>query len=216
LDVSLGIALGDVLDWENGSPPKARKKFDQNRSHLYRLVHIYTDYVKRLWVDTNPENRKRIANDKAATLIRQVQKIVKEDDYIEFSDVSDEAREQLVTAFDTWLKAVSKSTSAPADTAEAITSLDNSAISALDTSVVAGEVTAGDIESKSAVAKSEPKKKQRSVMFGAAIGLAVAGWVRFECHAGMLGAWVQKWPLWALTGAVHGAAYWASSVNRAI
>jgi phosphatidate cytidylyltransferase len=161
----------------NGSPRKAKKKFDQNHSHLYRLVHIYTDYVKRLWVDTNPENRKRIANDKAATLIRQVQKIVKEDDYIEFSDVSDEAREQLVTACDTWLKAVSKSTSAPADTAEAITSLENSATSVLDTSVGAGAVAAGDIESKSAVAKLEPKKKQRSVMFGAAMGLAVAGWV---------------------------------------
>jgi CDP-diglyceride synthetase len=63
------------------------------------------------------------------------------------------------------LEAVSKS--APEDT-EAITSSDKTAALAKSTG------DAGDI--KSAAAKSKPKK-QRSVMFGALMGLAVAGWV---------------------------------------
>jgi phosphatidate cytidylyltransferase len=150
----LTAAKDDFVTNGTGTPPKRKN-----------LVQLYTDYASRLWFDTNPEARKRIANDKAATLIRQVQKIVKEDDYMEFSDVSDEAREQLVAACDTWLEAVSKS--APEDT-EAITSSDKTAALAKSTG------DAGDI--KSAAAKSKPKK-QRSVMFGALMGLAVAGWV---------------------------------------
>jgi hypothetical protein len=78
-------AAKDDIATKEAAPPKRRN-----------FVHIYTDYASRLWSDTNPEARTRIANDKAATLIRQVQKIVKQDDYMEFSDVSDEAREELV------------------------------------------------------------------------------------------------------------------------
>jgi phosphatidate cytidylyltransferase len=71
------------------------------------------------------------------------------------------------TACDTWLKEVSKS--APGDT-EAITSPD-------ENTTALAKLTAPPAETKSVEANSKPRKKQRSVMFGAAMGLVVAGWV---------------------------------------
>jgi hypothetical protein len=95
---SLSVAKDDFVT--NGSPPKRKKKvrMARRKGSVPNLVHLYTDYASRLWVDTNPAARKRIANDKAAALIRQVHKIVRQDDYIEFSDVSKEARDQLVVS----------------------------------------------------------------------------------------------------------------------
>lgn len=163
---SLTAANKDDIVTKNGETIAPKKR---------NVLHIYTDYASRLWSDTNPAARTKIANNKAATLIRQVQKIVKEDDYMEFSDVSHEAREQLVSACDTWLKAVSKSKSAPKEDTEAIvTSSDTkSTVAVLAKSA---EATADARETKEMAVKPKPKK-QRSVMFGALMGLAVAGWV---------------------------------------
>jgi phosphatidate cytidylyltransferase len=156
-------------------PPKKRRNF----------VHIYTDYASRLWSDTNPDARRRIANDKAATLIRQVQKIVKEDDYMEFSDVSQQAREELVAACDTWLKAVAskqqQAQSAAPAAAEDTEAIDTTAAAALAKSSSSLSVEAeadkeDETKSDAVAAKSKPKK-QRSIGFGALMGLAVAGWV---------------------------------------
>jgi CDP-diglyceride synthetase len=129
------------------------------------ILHIYTEYASRLWQDTNPEARKRIANDRAAALIRQVQQIVREDEYIEFSGVPTQARDHLVEACDSWLKAVDKS-------AHAIDDINGNAADS-SSSILAASTD----EVNSAVEAPKKPKKQRSVLFGAAMGSVVAAWV---------------------------------------
>jgi hypothetical protein len=58
---------------------------------------IYASYAKQLWTDTNASARKRIANDKVRTAIRETQHILTSE-YAVYSDVSNEARKRLLLA----------------------------------------------------------------------------------------------------------------------
>ena len=48
------------------------------------VVKIYKEYATRLWSETNPLARQRIANDKAAAAVRQVEHIMIGEEYVAF------------------------------------------------------------------------------------------------------------------------------------
>jgi hypothetical protein len=135
-----------------------------------RAVKIYTDYAKRLWKETDREARQKIARGKAAAAIRSVEKIMEgEAEYVEFSE-QQEARQQLLEACQRMLKAIE------------LPSVEN-------IEPVVGESPSGDeaeasteskavaLKSGSAPATTNAKKPRRSILFGAVMGLIVAGWV---------------------------------------
>jgi len=138
--------------------PRHRKRAVVKRitSLPNQAVRIYANYASRLWTETNPEARGKIAKRKAELAIRHVQTVIRDDEYKQFSDVSDEARQQLLDACDGLLIAMGNKKEGPVNGIEK------------ETTAVAkvGEDT-----------DKPKKKKSRSVLFGALMGLAVACWV---------------------------------------
>jgi hypothetical protein len=135
--------------------PRPRKRvYWQKVSRMpKKAVRIYADYASRLWTETNPVARKRIAQDKAAAAVRAVEHTMRGEEYVAFSEDSEDARQQLLNACQVMLKAMEKS---PASTSKH------------DVSVVAE--TSTDTAAK-------PKKARRSILFGAMMGAIVACWV---------------------------------------
>jgi hypothetical protein len=127
------------------------------KRHFYRLpktaYRIYTSYARRLWKETDVSARHKIANDKVQGAIRNMQHVLQANEYAEFSGGCVEKKEKLLVAC-----------------AELLSSLpqDEKTAEVPITEVV--EVTS----KKDAAA---PKKKQRSILFGAVMGAAVACWV---------------------------------------
>jgi CDP-diglyceride synthetase len=124
-----------------------------------RAVRIYTDYAKRLWLDTNPEARKLMAEHKTTAAIQQVQKFI--DDEPE-SVISSEAKAKMRDACLEVLTALTHNLESK--------STNTSILPQLDTTVT---TTA----TPSASTAEAAKKKRRSVLFGAVMGAAVACWV---------------------------------------
>ena len=135
-----------------------------------RAVQVYVDYAGRLWNETNPEARRRMASSKAAAALRQIQHLLRGEEYCElFGDDDDEttknskmpattreARQQLLGACDELLLAMDNTTLASPVIDEAVTA-----------------VTTSSAES----ATGKPKKNRRSILFGATMGAVVAAWV---------------------------------------
>eukprot|EP00977_Amphora_coffeiformis_P024702 scaffold16705_cov112-Amphora_coffeaeformis.AAC.1 len=87
-----------------------KKDLKRRRDIPKRAVKLYVDYAGRLWNETNPEARTKIANTKAAAAIRQVQHIIRGDEYTQFADGDAAAREQLLNACDDLLTAMGNAT----------------------------------------------------------------------------------------------------------
>jgi hypothetical protein len=150
----------------NGETPMPAKLVVVKRSKFRRFYklpskayHIYTDYATRLWTETNTDARKRIANDKVKGAIRNMCHVVKSDEYIEFSDGSIEARDRLLKACDNMLETLPKDPTQATSKAVATTS-----------TTKAENLTETPVKKKKA-------NGQRSVLFGAIMGAAVACWV---------------------------------------
>ena len=131
------------------------------RNPLKRAVRIYKGYAKKLWRETDPSERSKIANDKVVQTVRDMQHVLtSEHETISSSSNSDnksgEASEQLLMACENMLSALEDSEKISKKTTEASTAV-------------------ASIETKSPPAKKE--KKQRSILFGALMGAAVAAWV---------------------------------------
>ena len=144
---------------ERGSKRKKMKKFYRLPSRAY---HIYTDYAKRLWTETNTDARAKIANDKVRGAIRNMCHILKSDEYTHFSNGSVDARDKLLIACDDMMDTL------PADTAPTpeATNTSNAAV-ALETTK----------QADAAAATQGKQKNHRSILFGALMGAAVACWV---------------------------------------
>jgi len=137
------------------------------------LAIVYINYVKRLWRETAPEERKRIASRKASLAINNVKHIMEGEEYVDFIDMRDGetlddfegrilARDKLLLACDSMLEFV--------DTTDVIP--DTMDETSVDTSLD------GKVENDNTGAVATPKKKKsRSVLFGAAMGAIVACWV---------------------------------------
>jgi len=157
------------------------------------LTIIYINYVKRLWRETAPEERKRIASRKASLAINNVKNIMEGEEYVDFIDMRDgetlddfegriTARDKLLDACDSMLMFVDTSD----DELSVDTSLDekvenDTEMKGLHTSYLDGlsvkVETDIEIESNSSAATTTKKKKSRSVLFGAGMGAIVACWV---------------------------------------
>jgi hypothetical protein len=124
------------------------------KRHFYRLpkaaYRIYTGYAKRLWKETDVSARHKIANDKVRGTIRAMQHVLQANEYAEFSGGCVEKKEKLLVACEELLSSLpQKEKTAENETTPVIMEVDAAA----------------------------PKKKQRSILFGAVMGAAVACWV---------------------------------------
>lgn len=128
---------------------------------------MYGDYAKRLWNETSTDARRRIANDKAGSAIRAVEHLIKSEEYVEFSEETDDARHKLLEACQAMLIAMEATTEQTAGKPA------ESTVGSLDTTK---QVT---IMQQSSPPKKVKKKKNksRSVLFGVLMGVAVATWV---------------------------------------
>lgn len=142
------------------------------------LAIVYVNYIKRLWRETAPEERKRIASRKASLAINNVKHILDGEEYIDFIVMRDGetlddfeervlARDKLLEACNSMLKFVDTNATISDTTDEP--SVDMS----LDKNVES------DIEKKdnTSAATAPKKKKSRSILFGAGMGAIVACWV---------------------------------------
>ena len=118
-------------------------------------IKLYYNYVRQLWYETSTDARRRIAQDKAAEAIRAVEKLIKEDEYVEFSHETSVARERLLDACKAMLTEMKIAQEASKD----------EAASTKDVAITT---------SKKAV---KPERNRRSILFGATMGFCVACWV---------------------------------------
>ena len=149
---------------------------------LYRLpkiaYKIYTTYAKKLWRETDVENRKRIASDELRNAIRNMQHVLG-DEYSEFSKgAQSKARDGLRSACEDMLKTLPDDETVE-DPAEKMV-LDHQQTEDMKESVSSKEVALIDSSATQKSTESKevaPKKKHRSILFGAVMGAAVACWV---------------------------------------
>lgn len=160
-----------------------------------RAVHLYMDYATRLWNETNPEARRRIANSKAAAALRQVQHILRGDEYTQAvtADIHLHApREQLLDACDDLLAAMgnnqtimmTREMDGSGGVATSVATTNPSTTLTTDTTmndeIKRSTALAIQKEGQEETPSTTPKKKnknRRSILFGATMGLCVAAWV---------------------------------------
>ena len=172
-----------------------KKRTSTGFSFWYKLpkkaYRVYTGYAKQLWKDTDTSARSRIANDKVAQTIRDMQHVLNNEYYYAATNTTtntssgdsesegngdtdnkglvpnatedeqitnEKAKEQLLEACNTML-----------------TVLDDQEDKSKAVILTTPEAEAEKASSK--VTKNKTKKKPRSVLFGALMGLTVAGWV---------------------------------------
>lgn len=134
-----------------------------------KAVKIYTDYVKLLWSETSTAARAKITKDKQSCALSDAQHLIKE--YIDTSpggkNCSVESRQKLLQVCEVMADEIQKTELEKNNNSKnaTLTSLDLLSMEAADKS-----------EKKTEVSK-KTKKKSRSVLFGAMMGLCAAGWV---------------------------------------
>jgi hypothetical protein len=120
-----------------------------NENFPVKAVKIYTDYASKLWKETNFSARRRITKDKASAAVKGVKQAIQSGG---FSQTSNKAREQLMEACQTVLAEMEDSSS--------------SGPTASENAIVETSQRAGVI-----------KKRSRSKLFGAMMGVLAACWV---------------------------------------
>jgi len=134
---------------------------------------IYTAYATRLWKETDLEARKKVANDKVRGSVRNMQNIlIHAKEYSEFDDATYESQHKLLAACEELLEVLPKPEPLKKETKKTKKKRGKEE-QKMSVEIAA---TTPDVES-SPEAGSAPKKKHRSILFGALMGLAVAGWV---------------------------------------
>lgn len=149
-------------------PPETDKPIEQTEKHekiWKRAYHLYVGYFNRLWNETEPHVRRKIATENAINTLKRVQHIMNGEEYVNLRRDKDteedikqrqEARIQMLEACDTLLK-TNESTS--------------------DENEGEPDKQVQEVEDSSASGKAPKKKKSRSVLFGATMGAVVALWV---------------------------------------
>jgi hypothetical protein len=153
----------------SSSPTNTKNRIKKSRLLPKQAYYIYTEYARRLWTETNPDARKKVANDKIKGVIRNMQQIVGSDEYAKFSDGSLEAKNNLLFACDEMLSHLPNALPEPEPELTETKSEDPS------------KAVAVTVASSTENEVPQTKKKSRSVLFGAIMGAVVACWV-FSGH----------------------------------
>ena len=153
---SVGRHSGRVFSSLNSDPDRHEDK--KSRFLPKEAFKIYTEYARRLWNETNTEARKNIASDKVSGAIRQIHDITRASEQAGSLNVSDAALDELEEACTAMMETLRRNR----------------------TSMV--EENEEEEESSELIMPGEKpiklkKKPRRSIAFGAAMGLAVTGWV---------------------------------------
>lgn len=140
----------------NKAKPTARQHFFTFIPR--KAIQIYSDYASRLWRETNTDARKRIANDKVTQSVKNIQHVFRGEEYCDLSNVSKKKRQDLLDACDSILSESEKAVSKENGTKQAA-------------------AVATSLEPPKGASPGAPKKKGRSVLFGATMGAGAACWV---------------------------------------
>lgn len=147
------------------------KPANRKRDFLKIIGNVYIKYITKLWKETQPREREKVAAQQALAAIRRVQHIMEGEEYVDMSyniegetldDIGEriEARDGLKIACDKMLLVLEKQ-NMPAPAME----------------IAASEKEVAKAAKKAAAAAGGEKKKSRSVLFGATMGAIVALWV---------------------------------------
>lgn len=130
-----------------------------------KVVDTYVNYVTKLWKQTDPIEREKVASQQALAAVKRVKHILEGEEYINLSDVRDndtldrivariEAKDKLLESCNEMLKYIDTNDENQPNT----TVVSEKSVVAIDNAVPV-------------------KKKSRSILFGAAMGGLVACWV---------------------------------------
>lgn len=164
----------------NGSTNTTIKKTP--REHYFtkipRLaIRIYSEYASRLWKETSPLARRKIAKDRVTSTIKQVQHVFRGEEYCDYSNVSSKDRQNLLDACDSILASSEKAKSEKAlgggGEEEDLPNQEE----AMTTAVAAKSSSSSSSPTAAVDGTPAAQKKGRSVLFGATMGAAAAGWV---------------------------------------
>ena len=178
------------------SASKINTATDTQKSNiLSKAYHLYIDYFDKLWAETDVTRRKKVEKQKAIEAVLRVKDLMGGNDYF---DVQEDVKTNMADACDLLLNeldvpkknvgedkklkmvmgevdiskpvATYKKVNGAARTEEESTELTNA---------LSGEPPSTTVEEASTAVtpKKSEKKKGRSVLFGAALGLMAAGWV---------------------------------------
>ena len=153
---SIGESASNESDTEIKINPPVEVK-SATRNPFKKAYRVYTGYAKRLWKETDPKERSKIANDKVAQTARDMHHVLTSEHETITSSSSSNGDSKRLEASTQLLKACEHMLSTLEETSEESTAVTN------------------DEKSKSKPAKKE--KKQRSILFGALMGAVVACWV---------------------------------------
>jgi hypothetical protein len=155
----------------SSSPTNTKNRIKKSRLLPKQAYYIYTEYARRLWTETNPDARKKVANDKIKGVIRNMQQIVGSDEYAKFSDGSLEAKNNLLFACDQMLSHLPN----------ALPELTETKSEEPSKAVAVASTAENAVASSAENEVPQTKKKSRSVLFGVIMGAVVACWV-FSGH----------------------------------
>eukprot|EP00535_Pseudo-nitzschia_heimii_P002466 CAMPEP_0197174016 /NCGR_PEP_ID=MMETSP1423-20130617/722_1 /TAXON_ID=476441 /ORGANISM="Pseudo-nitzschia heimii, Strain UNC1101" /LENGTH=510 /DNA_ID=CAMNT_0042622905 /DNA_START=184 /DNA_END=1716 /DNA_ORIENTATION=+ len=161
---SIGASADNESDTDS-SPPSATRVKKASRNPLKMAYRIYTGYAKKLWRETDPSERSKIANDRVAQTIRDMQHVLTSE-HETISSSGSSGDNQTVEASENLLQACEHMLSTIDENEKSKSKTSSTAVAPIDAD---GE------KGKSPPVKAE--KKQRSILFGAVMGIVVAAWV---------------------------------------
>eukprot|EP00591_Stephanopyxis_turris_P013179 CAMPEP_0195532580 /NCGR_PEP_ID=MMETSP0794_2-20130614/38545_1 /TAXON_ID=515487 /ORGANISM="Stephanopyxis turris, Strain CCMP 815" /LENGTH=508 /DNA_ID=CAMNT_0040664853 /DNA_START=228 /DNA_END=1754 /DNA_ORIENTATION=- len=176
------------------------QNFDEDKEEPFRKRDIgnialktYVDYASRLWKETDPDARRKIAEARAVTAVQRVEHLMNGEEY--FDLVQDHnnpnatiAREKMLEACHMMLNTIQAGSKGTTDDTATLPSISTGTSTSSSAHVVEEASSAPSEESLStAIATNESddkkkalkhrKKPRRSILFGAVMGAIVAGWV---------------------------------------
>jgi phosphatidate cytidylyltransferase len=158
-----------TADEETKESEESKTQSDGNI--VQTLMDVYVNYITKLWRQTDPEEREKVASQQALAAIKRVKNIMEGEEYVDMAhgvegeslDDIDErisARDELKLACDKMLTCLEKIEMESPAFEEGIT-----------------ETAVAKAKEESKVDGKKPKKQSRSILFGLSMGLVVIGWV---------------------------------------
>lgn len=160
---------------------------DKKRLVPQKIFKTYVNYMTKLWRQTDPEEREKVAAQQALSAIKRVKHIMEGEEYVDVSHVYDSdtledvesritVRDELLSACNKMLECLEKvKIQAPAMMdvgSEQNNAVDESSKeTSSSVSIINGTTTKDSAPSK------KKKKKSRSILFGATMGAITACWV---------------------------------------
>ena len=182
---------GTTLD----TPTTTTTTTDVVKKNNWNVFDLYSQYAQRLWKETNVQAREQIASDTLVLQIKHLQQTLKEDDVLHKGTVSKQRREDLITTLQDFLSTITTTTTTSNNNKDAtdMTATQTETTKAKSSTSTNGTPIQQDSQLSSITSPSSSStstsmttttasttkkpKKQRSIVFGAAMGAVVAAWV---------------------------------------